>query len=58
VQEIEIAFSPMCCGKAEPRDECEQQNENGQGGPINFGHGAAPNLDVSFRGFSQRSAPP
>jgi hypothetical protein len=31
---VEVAASPMGCGKAEPSDEAEQKDENGEGNPI------------------------
>jgi hypothetical protein len=33
---IKVAASPMGCGKAEPSDEAEQKDENGEGNPIQF----------------------
>jgi hypothetical protein len=33
---VEVAASPMRCGKAEPSDEAKQKDENGKGNPIQF----------------------
>jgi hypothetical protein len=41
-------------GKAQIGDEGEQQNENGQRCPIDFGHGSPP-PEISFLVFSLRS---
>ena len=41
VQQIEIAPAPMSSGKAQPRNEGKERHEDGEGGPVHFGHGTS-----------------
>jgi hypothetical protein len=42
VQEIEIAFTPICGGEAQPRNQAKQHYEYGQRNPVYVVHGISP----------------
>ncbi len=48
VQQIEVARAPFRGGEAEPGDEGEQQDEDGQSGPIHVSHGITPRMSFCF----------
>jgi hypothetical protein len=41
MQEIEIAFTPICGGEAKPRNQAKQHYEYGQCNPVYVMHGTS-----------------